>query len=95
MVRFEWDDAKNHSNLAKHSIAFETAILVFEDPELLSEVERVIDGEERWQSIGMAGDVLLLLVAHTYVEDNEEEVIRVISARKATRRERAQYEASR
>jgi uncharacterized DUF497 family protein len=93
MVRYEWDENKNRSNFAKHGISFETAILIFEDPKIISEVERIIDGEERWQSIGMIGGVLIVLVAHTWkVERGSNEIIRLISARKATANERKRYE---
>jgi uncharacterized DUF497 family protein len=87
-VRFEWDDAKNRSNVAKHRIHFETAVLVFEDPHALVRLDRVVDGEERWQTIGMIEGFLVLLVAHTL----SDEVIRIISARKATPRERKSYD---
>jgi uncharacterized DUF497 family protein len=66
VIRFDWDKAKNQSNRSKHGISFETAILIFDDPHVLSELERVIDGEERWQSLGLVDGVLLILVAHTW-----------------------------
>jgi hypothetical protein len=87
-VRFDWDEAKNRRNVAKHRIHFETAILVFEDPYALVRLDRVVHGEERWQTIGMIDGLVVLLVAHTLDDDS----IRVISARKATRRERRLYE---
>jgi uncharacterized protein len=52
-MRFEWDEEKNRSNLAKHKVSFETAISVFDDPFALSIQDRVVDGEERWQTSGM------------------------------------------
>ena len=54
-------------------------------------VERVTGGEERWQAIGSIEDVIVLVVVHTYREAASEEVIRIISARPATRRERKLY----
>jgi uncharacterized DUF497 family protein len=54
-MRLEWDEAKNRSNLKKHGIDFETAALVFDDPYALSDLDRIIEGEERWQTIGTAG----------------------------------------
>jgi uncharacterized DUF497 family protein len=90
-MRFEWDEVKNRRNLEKHKISFETARLVFDDPHSRSIQDRVVDGEERWQTIGMIKG-LIVVVAHTYREDAEEEVIRVISARKATPAERRVYE---
>jgi uncharacterized protein len=53
--------------------------------------DRIVEGEERWQTIGMVNGVLLLLVAYTVV-DEKEEVIRIISARKVTRQEQIEYE---
>jgi len=90
-----WDRNKNRSNRAKHKVSFEVASLVFEDPFHLSILERIESGEERWQTLGMIGSVLVLLVAHTLVEQEGEEVVRIISARKATRKERQWYEENR
>jgi len=91
-MRFEWDEAKNRENLAKHKISFETAVLVFDDPHALSDQDRVVDDEERWQTIGTIG-ILVVLVAHTWWDDDGEEVIRLISARKASAVEKRTYEA--
>ena len=49
-------------------------------------------GEERWRTIGLVGPVAILVVIHTYAEQNDEETVRIISARKATKGERARYE---
>ncbi len=78
---FEWDEEKNRRNRAKHKVSFEAATLVFEDPHAVSVLERVEEGEERWQTLGMAGGVVVLLVAHTYREEGGQEHIRMISAR--------------
>ncbi|HSY34623.1 MAG TPA: BrnT family toxin [Acidobacteriaceae bacterium] len=91
-MRFDWDETKDAANLRKHGVGFEAASLVFDDPMQLSAQDREVDGEERWQTIGMAGGVLLLLVAHPFEDEDEEEVVRIISARKANVRERRQYE---
>ncbi len=91
-MRFEWDEAKNRHNLAKHRISFETATLVFDDSHALSFQDLIVDGEERWQTFGMIGG-LIVMVAHTFWEEDGEEVIRLISARKATSGERRIYEA--
>jgi uncharacterized DUF497 family protein len=90
-MRFEWDAAKDRYNLAKHGISFATACLVFEDPHALSDQDRVVNDEERWQTIGTIG-VLVVLVAHTWYDEDGEEVIRLISARKASSSERKTYE---
>ena len=49
----------------------------------------------RWQTIGLAGGVVLLLVAHTVRDEGEDEIIRIISARKAARKERKRYDENR
>ena len=91
-VRFIWDEEKNRRNVAKHRVSFETAALVFEDPNALSIQDRFADGEKRWQTLGLVGGMVVLLVAHTVSEDKDEELIRIISARKATPRERRMYD---
>jgi len=89
---FEWDEAKNQKNQKKHDVSFETASLVFEDPLRISILDRHTNGEERWQTIGMVKGVLMLLVAHTIIDDDDCEIIRIISARQVTNAERNQYE---
>ena len=90
-VVFEWDEQKNASNWKKHRINFEEAIQVFADPNILFIQDREVEGEERWQAVGLAEDIQLLLVAHTSVEEDGTEIIRVISARLADRTERQRY----
>lgn len=92
IMRIEWDEAKNRSNQAKHGVSFETAQLVFEDPHHLAIQDREVEGQERWQTLGLIGGMVLVLVAHTWCDNDGEETVRVISARKATRRERQRYE---
>jgi uncharacterized DUF497 family protein len=89
---FSWDEAKDESNKNKHKVSFETAQLVFDDPLHFSRQDRFENGEARWQTIGMVGGVVLILVAHTWLDDGDEEHIRIISARRATRIERQEYE---
>jgi uncharacterized protein len=91
-MQFTWDVRKNRSNLAKHNVSFEIASRVFEVPRALSVLDRTVEGEDRWQTIGLVGEVLILLVAHTWHEVDGEETIHIISARKATPRERSVYE---
>ncbi len=93
-MRYEWDESKNERNLEKHGLSFETASLVFDDPNALSIPDRIENGEERWQTIGMIENIVIVMVAHTIKLETEtqEEVIRIISARKATRAERQEYE---
>jgi hypothetical protein len=93
-MRFEWDDEKNRINQRKHDgLAFETAALVFNDPLTLFRKDRIIEGEQRWHAIGCVLGAVLLVV-HVYrVEDpnDEEENIRIISAREANKHERRIY----
>ena len=91
MLRFEWDQTKNETNKRKHGIDFETAQLIFDDPFCLTFVERLSDGEERWHAIGSIEKIMVLVVVHTYWEEGSDEVIRIISARRATGRERKLY----
>jgi uncharacterized DUF497 family protein len=93
MVRWIWDPKKAAANSAKHHLSFETAELVFDDPIHMSKPDPHPDGD-RWQTIGLVGSALLLVI-HTSPEPNSErgeEVGRIISARKATARERKAYE---
>ena len=88
-MEYTWDERKNRANRKKHGVSFEVACLVFEDPFHISVQDREVDGEARWQTIGMVGGVHVLVVAHAV--DEESELIRIPSARKATRRERSIY----
>jgi uncharacterized DUF497 family protein len=90
-MRFTWDALKDRNNRHKHGIGFDTASRVFLDPFHLTRQDRVVEDETRWQTIRMVDDVLLVLVACSPV-DEEEEAIRIISARKVTRQERIEYE---
>ena len=92
-LRFTWDPTKAASNWRKHGISFEEAASVFGDPLHLTEQDRIEGGEYRWQTIGHASGVALLLVAHVvYDEEEGEEWVRIISARRATKQERRRYE---
>jgi uncharacterized protein len=96
MLRFEWDPAKARSNRGKHHVSFDDAMLVFEDPYALFERDLTCPaGEVRWRALGLVGGVILLLVVHTAREDGPDEVIRLISARRATRKERNRYAQTR
>ena len=92
MVKYTWDEVKNKINLAKHGIDFETATLVFEDPFCIAFADSIKDGETRWHAIGIVGTVSVLVVVHTYGMEGADEVIRIISCRRALKRERKLYE---
>ncbi len=95
-IRFEWDEAKNLANRRKHGVSFEEASRIFDDPLYVSVQDRIDGGEQRWPTIGLVGGLLILIVAHTVREEYDEgtsiEVIRIISARRATPKERRRYE---
>lgn len=85
--RFEWDDAKAASNLAKHGVSFEDACAVFDDPSAIGEADPGVHREVRLRTIGSTGSRVLFVVS-TEVDDD---VTRIISARRATRHEEDRY----
>lgn len=94
---YEWDPEKARENLRKHGISFEDAAAVVQDPLALSihDDSHSTSGEDRWITMGRAGNDLLVMV-HTFREMNPDEVIvRIISARRATKNEQRQYEEGR
>ena len=91
-MEFEWNANKAKSNRVKHGIRFEDAVLVFDDPQHLSQQDRIENGEYRWQTIGVVHGIVVILVAHTIRFESGNEIIRIISARKADRKERNRYE---
>jgi len=91
VLRFEWDPAKNGENKRKHRVSFEEAQTVFyDDWGILIEDEDDADGEERFVLIGTSAGLRLLVVSHCYRA--KDKVIRLISARRASRSERRDYE---
>jgi uncharacterized protein len=95
-IRFEWDETKNLANQRKHGVSFEDATEIFDDPLYIARQDRTVEGEQRWQTFGLAKGVLLLMAAHSVGETQEDgftfEIIRIISARYATPQERRNYE---
>jgi len=91
MIRFEWDPSKATSNRKKHGVSFEEAQSVFYDEFALQfyDDEHSRDDEERFLMLGMSAEARLLLVCHC--ERKSGEVIRIISARRATTRESKFY----
>ncbi|MEH7868947.1 BrnT family toxin [Rhizobium laguerreae] len=94
LPRFQWNDEKNRTNKAKHGVSFETACLIWNDPQYLLIPDAVYDGEQRWLAIGVVGLVTVLVASHIILGAEDEETVRVISARKATSHERRRYEQS-
>jgi uncharacterized DUF497 family protein len=92
-IRFEWGERNATEHFKKHKVSFEIAARVFADPFALTEQDRIENGEQRWQTIGMVAEHLVLLVAHSVGEDDDgTEVICIISARKTDPKERNRYE---
>ena len=89
-LRFEWDEDKAKGNLRKHKVNFEEAKTVFydENARLIPDPEHS-EQEERFILMGMSAGLKMLVVCHCYRES--EEVIRIISARKATKQEASFY----
>ena len=93
-MRFVRDGIKNRRNRLKHKVSFETAVSAFDDRGAVSIQDRFVSDEERWQTLGMIEGGVVLLVAHSIALEGAEEIIRIISARKATPREREFYAQS-
>jgi len=87
-MEFEWDVDKNRQNISKHGVSFEDAIKIFEGFTFDVSDDRFNYDEERTISIGIAGNIAVLVVVHTDRDGN----CRIISARQATTRERKRYE---
>jgi len=68
-MKFIWDENKNATNKIKHGVDFETAKFVFDDPLHTSIQDRHENGEERWQTLGLVNNVVVLLVAHSIIEE--------------------------
>jgi uncharacterized DUF497 family protein len=93
-MRFEWDAGKDRLNRAKHGIDFRTAARVFADPDRMLIEDRIdAGGERRWHALGSAGGGgPLMVVVHVYREAKDgEEIVRIISARKASKSEGRRY----
>jgi uncharacterized protein len=90
-ISFQWDPNKNKTNIKKHKITFEEAKSVFfdENARVIQDPEHSIN-EERFIILGLSFKLNLLIVVHTYIENDE--VIRIISARKATKSESKYYQ---
>jgi uncharacterized DUF497 family protein len=88
-VSFEWDSEKARTNARKHDVHFADAVAVFEDENALTLPDEESEAEERFVTLGRDGFGRVLVVVYTWRAEN----IRVVSARRATKRERATYES--
>ena len=92
-MKFEWSQKKNDLNIVKHQVSFEEAKEVFEDPMHISKLDHRFDHfEERWITLGVTSKDKILVVANIFFDESGEEIIRIISARKANQKERTFYE---
>ena len=89
-IEFQWDETKNTANKKKHNVSFEEAKTVFYDDSarLIHDPTHSVT-EDRYILLGMSSNLRLLIVIHAYKE--QDEIIRIISARKATKKETKQY----
>ncbi len=89
-ITFEWDDAKAESNMAKHDVSFDEAATVFYDPHaVIVDDDTHSYDEDGFVIVGLSAVARVLTVCHCYRSTNE--IIRIISARRATRNEETQY----
>ena len=88
-IRLEWDERKNRSNQRKHGVSFEEAQTVFFDERALEYPDPDAEAEPRFLIIGLSLKLQVLLVCHCFRVDDS--VIRIISARRATHKERGAY----
>lgn len=92
-MKFEWDVSKELVNKKKHGISFEQASYVFADPFTLSQYNSEHSSEEdRWIMLGKSLNQALLVVVHKYTNDSGIEIVKIISARKATKNENKTYQ---
>jgi hypothetical protein len=91
---FDWDPVKARQNLQKHGVSFERAARVFLDPFAITIFDEPhSDTEDRWVTIGAEANEVILIVIHTFRNiDAKLSLVRIISARKATREEARQYQ---
>jgi uncharacterized protein len=91
---FEWDTSKAVSNLRKHGISFDEAMTVFADPDALDGPDLTHSAiEARFVRLGLSSAGRVLMLAYTVRRSGDGEAIRIISARRASRKERAAYHA--
>lgn len=92
-MKFEWDSEKERINIQKHGITFDQAAYVFADPCALNKYDdEHSEEEDRWLLLGKTLSEVILVVVHTFTGDDGIEYVRIISARKATKREQQEYQ---
>ena len=92
-MKFEWNDEKSKLNVQNHQVSSEEAKEVFLDPMHISKLDHRFDYfEERWITLGTTTKDKILVVANIFFDENGEEIIHIISARKANQKEKIFYE---
>jgi uncharacterized DUF497 family protein len=95
-IVFRWHEKKDAINILKHGISFEVAHQAFFDEQSTTEKHQIVDGEQRWRTIGKIENKIIVFVGHLVFEDDlQREVIRIITARKATKQEEREYYGNR
>ncbi len=92
-MKFEWDEKKNKENFRKHRVRFEDACYVFSDIYALNKFDEKHSAyDDRWIMLGRSPlSNKILIIVHTYIQDAEFEIVKIISARKATNKEQQIY----
>jgi len=92
IMKFDWDVNKECININKHGVTFEQASYVFSDPFALSKYDNEHSAkEDRWILLGKSLSDIILIVVHTFRDDNDSEFVRIVSARRATKKEERAY----
>jgi len=92
-MKFEWDPKKEKINIQMHGITFEQALYVFADPYALNKYDdEHSEEEDRWLLLGKSINEVILVVVHTFKDQDDIELVRIISARKATKYESIEYQ---
>jgi len=91
-MKFEWDTNKEKINIQKHGVTFEQASYVFADPFALNQYDdEHSENEDRWILLGKSLNEIVLVVVHTFTDNDGIKFVRIISARRATKREEQTY----
>ena len=91
-IEFEWDERKNRSNKNKHGVGFNEAKSVFYDENALEYYDDThSENEDRYLMLGLSGHLRILIVSYTVRTTDNETLIRIISSRKATKKEQKEY----
>lgn len=89
----EWCEEKNNVNKKEHQISFETASILFKDPLKISIKGTSINNQTMWRTIGkIKNDVIIIVLCNVSIDEKDDEIIQILSARSVTKKEREKYE---